>query len=129
MGFFKDIQTTAKNAGNRISQADKVQRIKSEISKYQNDAEDTYVEIGKLYYENVKDPNAEFAAKSKELVDRIDADFAKVDELNKQIEETIEEHQAIREANKKEADDQRAAEKAEREAAKAAKAAEEGKSE
>ena len=76
-----------------------------------------YKEIGQLYYQNVKDPDADFAAKSKELVDRIDANNAQVEELKKKIEENIAEHEAQREANKAEAAAEEERKKAEKAAA------------
>lgn len=71
--------------------------------------------------QNVKDPNADFAGKSMELVKRIDDDKARIEELNKLIEENIASHEAQREKNKAEAAEEEARKKAEREAAAAEK--------
>ena len=120
MGFLSDLKTAAKNTSDRADQEYATQKYKSEISTAKSDIEKAYREIGQLYYENVKDPSADFAGKSKELVDRIDADFAKIDEMNKKIEENIAQHQANREANRVKAaeeEERRKAEKAEKAAA------------
>ena len=128
MGFFSDLKTATKNAADRADQEVETQKLKSEISSLNSDIRKGYSEIGELYYQNVKDPNADFAGKSKEIVDRIDADLAKIEELNKEIEKVIADHENNRDTNRAEqaAEDER--KKAEREAAKAereaAKAAE-----
>lgn len=118
MGFLSDLKTATKNASDRADQEYVTQKYKNEISSANSDTEKAYKEIGQLYYQNVKDPDADFAAKSKELVDRIDANNAKVEELKKKIEENIAEHEAQREANKAEAAAEEERKKAEREAAK-----------
>ena len=120
MGFFNDLKTATKNAADRADQGMETQKLKSEISSLNSDINKAYSEIGELYYRNVKDPNADFAGKSKEIVDRIDDDFAKIDELNKKIEEVIAEHEANRETNRAEAAAEDERRKAEKEAAKAA---------
>ena len=115
MGFLSELKTAAKNTSDRADQELEVQKYKSAISSAKSDNETAYSEIGKLYYANVKDPDADFAQKSKELVDRIDANLAKIDEMNKKIEETKAEHEAKREANRAEQiaeDERRKAEKA-----------------
>ena len=96
MGFLSDLKTATKNASDRADQEYVTQKYKNEISSANSDTEKAYKEIGQLYYQNVKDPDADFAAKSKELVDRIDANNAKVEELKKKIEENIAEHEAQR---------------------------------
>lgn len=125
MGFFSDIKTATKNAADRADQGYETQKLKSEISSLNSDTEKAYSEIGKLYYENVKDPNADFAGKSKELVDRIDSNFKKIEELNAEIEKVIAEHEAARETNRAEAEaeearrkEEKAQKQAEKEAAK-----------
>ena len=120
MGFFSDLKTATKNAADRADQGVETQKLKSEISSLNSDTNRAYSEIGELYYKNVKDPDADFASKSMELVNRIDSNFAKIEELNKKIEEVIAEHEANRENNRAEqaAEDER--KKAEREAAQAA---------
>ena len=117
MGFLSDLKTAAKNTSDRADQEVATQKLKSEISSAKSDNESAYSEIGKLYYQNVKDPSADFAGKSKELVDRIDANLARIEELNKKIEETIAEHKANRENNRAEAAAEEARRKAEKEAA------------
>ena len=81
MGFLSDLKTAAKNTSDRADQEYETQKYKSEINSKKNDIEKGYREIGELYYQNVKDPDADFAGKSKEIVDRIDADLARIDEL------------------------------------------------
>ncbi len=121
MGFLTDLKMAAKNTTDRADQEIETQKYKSEISSAKSDNERAYSEIGKLYYANVKDPDAEFAQKSKELVDRIDANLAKIDEMNKKIAEVVAEHEAVRENNRAEAAAEDARKKAEKEAAEAAK--------
>ena len=121
MGFFSDIKTATKNAADWTNQELETQKLKSEINSLNSDTTKAYSEIGLLYYQNVKDPNADFAGKSKEIVDRIDADLARIDELNKLIEENIAAHEAQREKNKADAAEEEARKKAEKEAAEAAK--------
>jgi len=125
MGFFSDIKTATKNAADRTNQELETQKLKSEINSLNSDTNKAYSEIGQLYYQNVKDPNADFAGKSKEIVDRIDSNFAKIEELNKQIEEIIAEHESNRETNRAEAEaeearrkEEKAQKQAEKEAAK-----------
>ena len=117
MGFLTDLKMAAKNTTDRADQEIETQKYKSEISSAKSDNERAYSEIGKLYYANVKDPDAEFAQKSKELVDRIDANLAKIDEMNKKIAEVVAEHEAVRENNRAEAAAEEARRKAEKEAA------------
>ena len=115
MGFFSDIKTATKNAADRADQELETQKLKSEINSLKSDTNKAYSEIGELYYQNVKDPNADFAGKSKELVDRIDANFAKIEDLEKQIEAIVAEHENNRETNRAEAaaeEERRKAEKA-----------------
>ena len=121
MGFFSDIKTATKNAADRADQGYETQKIKGEISSLNSDTDRAYSEIGKLYYENVKDPNADFAGKSKDIVDRIDSNFKKIEELNAKIEEIVAEHEANRETNRAEAAAEDERRKAEKEAAKANK--------
>ena len=118
MGFFNDLKTATKNAADRADQGMETQKLKSEISSLNSDINKAYSEIGELYYKNVKDPNADFAGKSKEIVDRIDDDFAKIEELNRKIEEVVAEHEANRETNRAEAAAEDERRKAEKEAAK-----------
>ena len=118
MGFLSDLKTATKNASDRADQEYVTQKYKNEISSANSDTEKAYKEIGQLYYQNVKDPDADVAAKSKELVDRIDANNPQVEELKKKIEENIAEHEAQREANKAEAAAEEERKKAERESAK-----------
>ena len=119
MGFFNDLKTATKNAADRADQGMETQKLKSEISSLNGDINKAYSEIGELYYKNVKDPNADFAGKSKEIVDRIDDDLAKIEELNRKIEEVVAEHEANRETNRAEAAAEDERRKAEKEAAKA----------
>ena len=121
MGFLSDLKTATKNASDRADQEYVTQKYKNEISSANSDTEKAYKEIGQLYYQNVKDPNADFAGKSMELVKRIDDDKARIEELNKLIEENIASHEAQREKNKAEAAEEEARKKAEREAAAAEK--------
>lgn len=121
VGFLSDLKTAAKNTSDRADQEYETQKYKSEINSKKNDIEKGYKEIGELYYQNVKDPDADFAGKSKEIVDRIDANLARIDELNKLIEENIAAHEAQREKNKADAAEEEARKKAEKEAAEAAK--------
>ncbi|MBO7410152.1 MAG: hypothetical protein J6T68_04430, partial [Candidatus Methanomethylophilaceae archaeon] len=97
------------------------QKLKSEINSLNSDTNKAYSEIGQLYYQNVKDPNADFAGKSKELVDRIDANFAKIEDLEKQIEAIVAEHENNRETNRAEAAAEEERRKAEKAAAEAKK--------
>lgn len=120
MGFFNDLKTATKNAADRADQGMETQKLKSEISSLNSDISKAYSEIGELYYKNVKDPNADFAGKSKEIVDRIDANLKKIEELNAEIEKVIAEHEANRETNRAEAAAEDERRKAEKEAAKAA---------
>ena len=121
MGFLTDLKTAAKNTSDRADQEYETQKYKSEINSKNSDIDKAYKEIGELYYQNVKDPNADFAEKSMELVKRIDDDKARIEELNKLIEENIASHEAQREKNKAEAAEEEARKKAEREAAAAEK--------
>lgn len=121
MGFLTDLKTAAKNTSDRADQEYETQKYKSEINSKNSDIDKAYKEIGELYYQNVKDPNADFAGKSMELVKRIDDDKARIEELNKLIEENIASHEAQREKNKAEAAEEEARKKAEREAAAAEK--------
>ena len=121
MGFFSDIKTATKNAADRTNQELETQKLKSEINSLNSDTNKAYSEIGQLYYQNVKDPNADFAGKSKELVDRIDANFAKIEDLEKQIEAIVAEHENNRETNRAEAAAEEERRKAEKAAAEAKK--------
>ncbi|MBP5394630.1 MAG: hypothetical protein J6Y18_01820 [Candidatus Methanomethylophilaceae archaeon] len=121
MGFFSDIKTATKNAADRADQELETQKLKSEINSLKSDTNKAYSEIGELYYQNVKDPNADFAGKSKELVDRIDANFAKIEDLEKQIEAIVAEHENNRETNRAEAAAEEERRKAEKAAAEAKK--------
>ena len=83
MGFLSDLKTAAKNTSDRADQEYETQKYKSEINSKKNDIEKGYKEIGELYYQNVKDPDADFAGKSKEIVDRMVAQVEK--ELNVKV--------------------------------------------
>ncbi len=120
MGFLSSVKTAAKNTSDRADQEMATQKCKSAISTAKSDTEKAYYEIGKLYYDNVKEPDAEFAQKSKDLVDRIDANTAKIAEMEAEIEKIKAEHEAQRETNRAEQraeDERKKAEKAEKAAA------------
>ena len=80
MGFFEDscitaksiLDTAVKKAGDTID----IQKLKIEIAKVQSSIDDDCAELGRLYYNSIKDKNSEngendeAAAKLVDVIDR-----------------------------------------------------------
>lgn len=86
MDFFQKIGATLSNTGKDIAEKTKklsdTSKLNSEISKQQNTINQTYTQIGKIYFEKYSNLDC---SELKELCDSITAANAKIEELQKEI--------------------------------------------
>lgn len=89
MGLFEDAVVKAKDAfdvaAKKTNEVVSIQKLKFKVSQANSDLAKDFETLGRLYYENVKESGEEIT-QHKEIIELIEAKFAEIEQLEKEID-------------------------------------------
>ncbi len=85
MGLFDNIQGAVKNAGDRAGDAIEMTKLKSRVSSEKKEVQIEMSKIGKIFYDRIKNGEIEPDDDLNNIIERIDAHKATIDELQESL--------------------------------------------
>ena len=85
MGLFDNIQGAVKNAGDRAGDAIEMTKLKSRVSSEKKEVQIEMSKIGKIFYDRIKNGEIEPDDDLNNIIERIDAQKATIDELQESL--------------------------------------------
>jgi len=85
MAFLDKMQSAAKSAGDKASDAIELAKLKNSVNSKNKEVEIALTRIGQIYYDLGKSGECELTDDAKELLGKIDDKKAEIADLNKSI--------------------------------------------